>query len=84
MIFQKVARCSRRAGCHPERPVGNRGRSTASSMPARNEVERLFGRLKQYRRVGTRYDKLDLMFAGFIYLILICEMIRNLGKHALV
>ena len=44
----------------------------------RNEVERLFGRLKRYRRVGTRYDKLDVMFAGFIYLALIYEMIRNL------
>ena len=44
----------------------------------RNEVERLFGRLKRYRRVGTRYDKLDVMFAGFIYLVLIYEMIRNL------
>ena len=44
----------------------------------RNEVERLFGRLKRYRRVGARYDKLDVMFAGFIYLALIYEMIRNL------
>ena len=44
----------------------------------RNEVERLFGRLKRYRRVGTRYDKLDVTFAGFIYLALIYEMIRNL------
>ena len=44
----------------------------------RNEVERLFGRLKRYRRVGTRYDKLDVMFAGFIYPALIYEMIRNL------
>ncbi len=44
----------------------------------RNEVERLFGRLKRYRRVGTRYEKLDVMFAGFIYLALIYEMIRNL------
>ena len=44
----------------------------------RNQVERLFGKLRRYRCVGTRYDKLDLMFAGFIYLVLICEMIRNL------
>ena len=40
----------------------------------RNAVERLFGRLQRYRCVGTRYDKLDLMFDGFIYLALICEM----------
>ena len=28
----------------------------------RNEVERLFRRLKGYRRVFTRYDKLDVLF----------------------
>ena len=37
----------------------------------RNEMERLFDKLKWYRRVGTRYDKLELMFAGFIYLALV-------------
>jgi transposase len=28
----------------------------------RNEVERLFRRLKGFRRVFSRYDKLDVMF----------------------
>ncbi len=67
-------------GAAPERHAGNLGLSTASCMPAAaaTEVECLFGRLKRYRRVGTRYDKLDVMFAGFIYLALIYEMIRNL------
>jgi transposase len=31
---------------------------------ARNKVERLFGRLKGYRAVATRYDKLAAMFLG--------------------
>ena len=39
----------------------------------RNEVERLFRRLKAFRRVATRYDKLDIMFKGFILLALIVE-----------
>ena len=34
----------------------------------RNEVERLFHRLKAWRRVRTRYDKTDVMFAAFITL----------------
>lgn len=42
----------------------------------RNEVERLFRRIKAYRRVFTRYDKLDLMFAAFISVGLICEHLR--------
>lgn len=33
----------------------------------RNEVERFFRRIKGYRRVCTRYDKLDIMFTAFIY-----------------
>jgi hypothetical protein len=36
----------------------------------RNEVERMFRRLKGFRRIGTRYDKLDLMFSMYIYLAL--------------
>jgi transposase len=36
----------------------------------RNEVERFFRRIKGYRRVCTRYDKLDIMFTGFIYVAL--------------
>lgn len=34
----------------------------------RNKVERYFNKLKQYRRVATRYDKTACSFAGFIYL----------------
>ena len=32
----------------------------------RNEVERLFRRLKGYRRIYTPFDKLDVMFPGFL------------------
>lgn len=34
----------------------------------RNIVERFFARLKQFRRIATRYDKLAERFASFIYL----------------
>jgi transposase len=36
----------------------------------RNRVERLVGRLKQFRAVATRYDKLDGMFGGLVVLCL--------------
>lgn len=42
----------------------------------RNCIERLFRRLKSWRRVFTRYDKLDLMFAAFITVALIAEALR--------
>ena len=42
----------------------------------RNEIERLFRRLKSYRRVFSRFDKLDILFTGFIVLALIVEALR--------
>jgi len=36
----------------------------------RNEIERLFRRVKGYRRIFTRYDKLDVIFQGFIFFVL--------------
>ena len=42
----------------------------------RNEVERLFRRLKGFRRVFSRFDKLDVMFTGFVLFALIVEALR--------
>jgi transposase len=42
----------------------------------RNRVERFFSELKQFRRVATRYDKLDLSFLAFIHLTAALIMIR--------
>ena len=42
----------------------------------RNEVERLFRRLKAYRRIFTRYDKLDVIFLAFITLALIHDTLK--------
>jgi len=36
----------------------------------RNQVERLFRHLKRFRRIFTRYDKLDIIFLSFVYLAL--------------
>ena len=41
----------------------------------RNQVERLFRRLKRFRRIFTRYDKLDVIFLTFVYLVLIVDAI---------
>lgn len=42
----------------------------------RNEIERLFRRLKGFRRIFSRFDILNVMFAGFIHLALIIESLR--------
>jgi transposase len=43
----------------------------------RNEVERFFLRIKRYRRVATRYDKLDFMFMGYFVFAMIAEALRS-------
>ena len=43
----------------------------------RNEVERVFRRLKGFRSVFTRFDKLDLMFAAFVVVALMIDELRR-------
>ena len=47
----------------------------------RNEVERMFGRVKEYRRVATRYDKLDVTYFAFVQLAFIAIALRRLSVN---
>lgn len=42
----------------------------------RNKVDRLFNKLKQFRRVATRYEKLKANFLAFVTVALIVIMLR--------
>ena len=42
----------------------------------RNEIERLFRRLKGFRRTFSRFDKLDVVFLAFVRFALIVEALR--------
>jgi len=42
----------------------------------RNEVERLFRRLKGFRRIFSRFEKLDVVFLAFLHFALIVEALR--------
>ena len=42
----------------------------------RNEIERLFRRLKGFRRIFSRFDKLDVVFLAFLHFALIVEALR--------
>jgi len=44
----------------------------AQTHKARNLIERLFRRLKEFRRIATRYEKLDRHFAAMIMLACVC------------
>ncbi|EXL01256.1 transposase [Aquamicrobium defluvii] len=42
----------------------------------RNRIERFFSKLKQFRRVATRYDKLLVNFIGFVKLAAIAIWLK--------
>lgn len=42
----------------------------------RNEIERLFRRLKGFRRIFSRFEKLDVLFLAFLNFALIVEALR--------
>jgi transposase len=42
----------------------------------RNEIERLFRRLKGFRRIFSRFEKLDVIFLAFLSFALIVEALR--------
>ncbi len=41
----------------------------------RNQVERLFRKIKEFRRIFTRYDKLDSMYLFFVFFALVFKAI---------
>jgi transposase len=43
----------------------------------RNRVERFFNKLKQFRRIATRYDKLSRTFFAAVYLVAAFVIARN-------
>lgn len=42
----------------------------------RNKIERLFRRLKGFRRIFSRFEKLDVLFLGFLNFAPIIEVLR--------
>jgi transposase len=43
----------------------------------RNVVERFSNKVKQYRRVATRYDKLDACYPAFVHLASVLVVLRR-------
>ncbi len=60
----------------PKRTRLNPWEYDAEMYKRRNEVERLFRRLKGYRRIFSRFEKLDVMFLGFLVFVLIVDGMR--------
>ena len=59
-----IKAAGKEAGIPPRSNRPNPPAYDKEKYKARNKVERLFNRLKGYRGVATRYDKLTAMFLG--------------------
>ena len=47
---------------------------------SRNNIERLFRKIKRFRRIFTRYDKLDSIFLFFIYFAFIFDSLLRVNR----
>lgn len=66
--LREQIRCQGAKPVIPSRRGYRRRRHDRTRYKFRNIIERFFNRLKNYRRVATRYDKKDRNFFGFVCL----------------
>lgn len=55
-----------------------RFRWTKAIYRQRNLIERFFNKLKQFRRIATRYDKLGANFRAFLQIAIVRISIRSI------
>lgn len=65
---EQVRALRTKACIKPHSKRTTRKRYDKSRYKNRNQVERFFARIKQFRRVATRYEKTVQNFAGFVWL----------------
>lgn len=69
-----------REGIHPVIPPKSNRKDVIEYDKAkyklREKVERFFNKLKQYRRIATRYEKLGHIFLAFIHIAASCVIIK--------
>lgn len=51
-------------------------RHSETRYKRRNEIERLFRRLKCFHRIFSRFDKLNIMFMAFLCFALVVQALR--------
>lgn len=67
-LVDKIAQAGAEAIIPPRSNRKNQRKVDWHRYKARNLVERFFNRLKQFRRLATRYDKLPNRFNAFLHL----------------
>jgi putative transposase len=75
-LAERIAGAGTEVVIPPRRNRTYRRAYDADLHKERNRIERFFNKLKQFRRVATRYDKLLANFMGFVKLAAIAIWLR--------
>lgn len=75
-LVDRVAKAGAEVVIPPKRNRRVQRDYDADLYKERNRIERFFNKLKQFRRVATRYDKLLANFMGFVKLAAIAIWLR--------
>lgn len=76
-IARRVRRVRARVVIPSQKNRKVRRRYSKPLYKGRNVVERFWSKVKPYRRVATRYDKLDECYLAFIHLAATLVMLRH-------
>ncbi len=76
-IVRLVRRLRARVVIPPRRNRKARRRYSKALYRGRNVVERFWSKVKQYRRVATRYDKLDTSYLAFLHLASVIVVLKH-------
>ena len=75
-LVDRIAETGGQVVIPPRRNRKDQRSYDADLYKERNHIERFFNKLKQFRRVATRYDKLLVNFMGFVKLAAIAIWLR--------
>ena len=75
-LCEKIVEAGSQVVIPPKRNRTRQRPYDADLYKERNIIERFFNKLKQFRRVATRYDKLLANFMGFVKLAAIAIWLR--------
>jgi transposase len=76
-IVARVRRLRARVVIPPLGCRKKRRRYSRRLCRGRNVVERFWSKVKRYRRVATRYDKLDDCYLAFVHLASVLTVLRH-------
>ena len=74
---RRVRRLRARVVIPPVRRRAHQRRYSKTLYRGRNVVERFWSKVKQYRRVATRYDKMGTSYLAFVHLAAVLVVLKH-------